>query len=173
MTMSSNRPAIFAFSFVCAAAAWAAAQSPILTEPRKPFVFKPGGVPAPEDKVWSAVVLASNVKSHERAAALPAELAPFSSQLAKCFGYDQYKILGSATKVMDDQTERWLVPTQNFWVGAQSTREHGGYRVNMEFFHDKRSLLKAEAMLSPGSPVFIRGPVHVRGQIIVVFEVKR
>ena len=171
--MSWNRPGVFALTFACATVAWAAAQPPILTEPRKPFAFKPGGASSAEDKVWSAVVLASNVKNGERPAAMPSELAPFASQLAKCFGYDQYKILGSATKAMDGETERWLVPTQNFWIGAQSTREHGGYRVKMEFFHDKRSILKADAMLGPGSPVFIRGPMHVRGQIIMVFEVKR
>lgn len=171
--MFSNRPAILVLALGCAAAAWVEAQPPILTEPRRPFDFKPGAKPAAEDKVWSAVVLASNVTKGEKATSLPAELAPFSSTLNKCFGYDQYRILGSATKAMDGEVERWLVPTQNFWVSAQSTRERGGYRVNMEFFHDKRSLLKAEVMLSPSSPVFVRGPMHVRGQIIMVFEVKR
>ncbi len=169
MIMCSNKPAIAALAVAFAAVAWAGAQPPILTEPRRPFAFKPGA----EDKVWSAVVLASNVQKGEKAAALPAELAPFSAQLSKCFGYDQYRILGSATKVMDGEVERWLVPTQNFWLGAKATRSPGGYLVNIQFFHDKRSILSTEAKLGHGSPIFILGPMHVRGQIIMVFEVKR
>ncbi len=171
--MSWNKPAILAVALGCAAVAWVEAQSPILTEPKRPFDFRPGAKPSTDDKVWSAVILGSNVKDGEKPAALPAELAKFGPQLSKCFGYDQYRILGSATKAMDGMVERWLVPTQNFWVSATASREQGGYLVNMEFFHDKRSLVAAKAMLSPGSPIFVRGPVHVRGQIIMVFEVKR
>ena len=87
--------------------------------------------------------------------------------------YGQYEMLGSATKAMDGATKRLLVPMNNFEVNALATREGSGYRVNMEFFHDKRSLVKTEAKLAPGSPVFVRGPMHVRGQIIIVFGVKR
>jgi len=147
----------------------AVAQPPVHTEMMKPFAFTPG---PPADKVWSAVVLASNTKKGEKPAPVPPELAPFAAKLSKFFGYEQFEILGSATKAMDGQIERWLVPTQNFWVGARATREHGAYRLNMEFYHDKRRLLETEAMLGPRSPLFIRGPMHVRGQIIVVFEVK-
>ena len=164
--MCSNRPAIFAFAIASAMRAAAVAQPP---EPMKPFPFLQA---AAEDKVWSAVVLASNARKGQPPAAVPAELAPFAAKLSKFFGCDQFEILGSATKAMDGQTERWLVPTQNFWVGARATREHGGYRLNMEFFHDKRRLLEAEAKLGPKSPIFIRGPMHARGQLIVVFEVK-
>lgn len=170
--MCSNRPFIFALTFALAAVAWAAAESPILTEPRRPFLSKAGGRAAVEYKVWSAVVLASNAKKGERPAAIPAELVPFAAKLSEFFSCNQFEILGSATKAMDGQTERWLVPTQNFWVGARATREQGGYRLNMEFFHDKRRLLETEAMLGPKSPLFIRGPMHARGQIIVVFEVR-
>lgn len=159
-----------AFGIMSAVAA--VADPTIHMEPRKPFAFTPGAALRADDRVWSAVVLASNAKQGERPASPPAELAPFASRLSKFFGYDQFELLGSATKTMDGQVEKWLVPTQNFWVGAKATREGGGYRLNMEFFHDKRCILQTEAMLGPKSPIFIRGPMHKRGQIIVVFEVK-
>lgn len=101
----------------------------------------------------------------------PTELAPFAPRLAKIFGYEQFEILGSATKVMDGQTERWLVPTQNFWVGAKASRQAGGYLLDLEFFHDKRRILETRAKLGPKSPLFVRGPMHARGQLIVVFEI--
>lgn len=123
-------------------------------------------------KVWSAVVLASKAKKGERPAPLPSELAPFAKQLTDFLGYDQFKILGAKTEVMDKANEHWIVPTKNFWLGTQATRVAAGYRVTIEFFQDRRPLLKTVAILGPGSPLFIRGPEHVSGQIIMVFEVK-
>jgi hypothetical protein len=126
---------------------------------------------AADDKVWSAVLLASNPAKGTPAAAPSAEIAPFVPRLSKFFGYEQFEILGAATKVMDGQCERWLVPTQNFWVGAKATRKADGYLLDLEFFHDKRRILETRARLGPKSPLFIRGPMHARGQLIVVFEI--
>ena len=126
-----------------------------------------------DDKVWSAVVLASNPDKGKAAKQPPAEIAPFAAKLTKVFGYSQFEILGSATKSMDAQNERWLVPSQNFWVGATARNEGGSYHLNLEFFHDKRRIVETEAKLGLGSPLFIRGPMHQRGQLIVVFEVRR
>ena len=65
-----------------------------------------------EDKVWSAVVLASNAKKGEQPKVPPTEIGPYVPKLGKFFGYNQFEILGSATKVMDGQVERWLSLTQ-------------------------------------------------------------
>ena len=70
--------------------------------------------------------------------------------------------------MIDEQPERWLVPTQNFWLSARATRERGSFRLKLEFFHDARRILETEAMLGPKSPLFIRGPVHARGQLLLV-----
>ncbi len=126
-----------------------------------------------DDKVWSAVVLASNPEKGVQAKQPPPELAAFAEKLTKVFGYGQFEILGSATKLMDDQNERWLVPSQNFWVGATARKEGAGYHLNLEFYHDKRRLVETEANLGINSPLFVRGPMHKRGQLIVVFEVRR
>jgi hypothetical protein len=125
-----------------------------------------------DDKVWCSVVLASSPKKGEAAKDPPPELAPYAKSLAKAFQYTQFEILGSATKAMDNQNERWLVPTQNFWVGAHATRQPDGYQLRLEFYHDKRRLVETEAKLGVGSPLFVRGPVHERGQIILVFEIR-
>ena len=170
--MCSNSPVIFTLILAFTAISGTVAEPTAVTKARNPFAFSPGSQPAAEEKVWSAVVLASNAKKGAKPAPAPPEIAPFAAKLSKCFGYDQFEIIGSATKVMDGKTERWLVPTQNFWVGAVATREHGSYRLNLEFFHDKRRILETVAKLGPESPLFIRGPMCSRGQLIVVFEVK-
>lgn len=131
-----------------------------------------GAAASADDRVWSAVVLASKAKKGEAPKPPPSDLAPFAARLAKFFGYDQFEILGSATKTMDDQTERWLVPTQNFWLSANATRGDGGYRMHLEFFHDKRRLVETDAVLGPKSPLFVRGPMCSRGQLLLVFEVR-
>jgi hypothetical protein len=125
-----------------------------------------------DDKVWCGVVLASSPAKGQAAKAPPPELAPYVKKLAKVFNYDQFEIIGSATKAMDNQNERWLVPTQNFWVGAHAKRLSDGYNLRLEFYHDKRRLVETEAKLGVGSPLFVRGPMHQRGQIILVFEVR-
>ena len=126
-----------------------------------------------EDKVWSAVVLASNPARGVERKEPPAELAPYAAKLTKVFGYEEFQILGSATKVMDARNERWLVPSQNFWVGAVAKKDGPSYLLNLEFFHDKRRIVTTEAKLGIDSPLFIRGPMHPRGQLIVVFEIRK
>jgi hypothetical protein len=126
-----------------------------------------------EEKVWSAVILASDPPRGEKPKAPPADIAPYAAKLTKVFGYEQFEIIGSATKAMDNQTERWLVPSQNFWVGAFAKRAADGYLLKLEFFHDKRKIVETQAKLGSGTPLFIRGPVHARGQLIVVFEVRQ
>ena len=170
--MCSSKAAFFATALGLFAFGKTAAEPPILTAPRKPFAFSGGVAAGPDDKVWSAVVLASKSKKGEHPVASAPELAPFVAKLTKRLGYDQFEVLGSATKTMDEESERWLVPTQNFWVCARANHEGGGYRLNIQLFHDKRRLLNVETMLCPKSPGFFCGPMHARGQIIVVFEVK-
>ncbi len=170
--MCCSKAPFIALAGTFMAAAGAVAQPPAHMEAKKPLGFTwPGGAEVRE-KVWSAVVLASNVSKGGRPAEVAPELAPYVAKLSKFFGYDQFEVLGSATRNMDGQTERWLVPTRNFWVCAKTTREGEKYRLKMEFFHDNRRILQTEAMLGPKSPLFIRGPMHARGQLIVVFEVK-
>jgi len=125
-----------------------------------------------EDRVWSAVVLATKKKKTEKTTEVPAELAPYVSKLVKVFGYDRFEILGSATKSMDDQSERWLVPSQNFWLGVHAKKEDDAYNLSIEFFHDKRRLVEATAKLGLNTPLVLRGPMHARGQLLVIFEIK-
>ncbi len=170
--MCWSKASIPTLAFAMVMASQALAQPPPNMAPRKPFAFSPGGAPELGEKVWIAVVLASNPEKGARAADVPQELAPFAGKLSKFLGYQQFEVLGSATKVFDGQNERWLVPTQNFWVRVLAKREAAGYNLKMELFHDKRRLLETEARLGPRSPLIIRGPVHPRGQILIVSEVK-
>ncbi len=137
-------------------------------------------VPAPKavaavDKIWSAVVLATNPTAPKEA---PAELREFSARLKRVFGYSQFELIGAASEKIDEQNESWLVPSQSFWLSVKARRAvskeaRGGYLLNLQLFHDKRPLLETEAKLAPGSPLFIRGPEYGHGQLIIALQVQR
>jgi hypothetical protein len=133
-----------------------------------------GGMSAQADqKIWSALVLASNPEAGTKAAEPPADLAPYAKRLSKVFKYQQFEILGSATKEMGmTQQERWLVPSPTFMVGVQAKPDGEEYRIQLELFQEKRRLIQTEAKLRMQSPLFICGPKHSRGQLIVVFEIR-
>src|SRR5688572_28218027 len=126
-----------------------------------------------EEKIWSALVLASDPEPGKKAKEAPAELAPYARKLTKVFNYTQFEILGSATKAIGGGgQERWLVPSPTFMVGVEAAKEGGGYKINLGLFHERRRLVRTQAMLGMQSPLFISGPKHERGQLIVVFEIR-
>ena len=135
-----------------------------------------GGMSAQADqKIWSALVLASNPEAGAKPTAAPADLAPYAPRLSRAFKdkYQQFEILGSATKEMGgNQQERWLVPSPTFMVGVQAKPDGEEYRIQLELFQEKRRLIQADAKLKMQSPLFICGPKHARGQLIVVFEIR-
>jgi hypothetical protein len=128
-----------------------------------------------EDKIWTGVVIATNSSSPKEP---PPELREFSPRLKRVFGYNQFELFGSASNPIGDQAEKWLVPSQNFWLGVKARRAtskeaRGGYLLNLQLFQNKRPLVDTEAKLAPGSPLFIRGPAYGKGHVIIVLQVER
>lgn len=119
------------------------------------------------------MVLASNPAPGSEPTPPPAELAAYAKRLTKIVGFQQFEILGSASKAIGrSEQERWLVPSPTFLLGAQARQEGTGYRISLELYQEKRRLLQTEARLNIQSPLFISGPKHARGQLIVVFEIR-
>ena len=134
-----------------------------------------GGASASADhRIWSAVLIASNSDKPTEA---PPQLRDVGDRIKRVFGYNQFAILGSTTTELDDRVERWLVPSPHFWVNVKARRANskearGGYLLNLQLFHDRRPLVETEAKLAPDSPLFIRGPLHARGQLLIVLQVQ-
>ncbi len=146
-------------------------------EPQAIKTSATGPTPAPAsnpDKIWSALVVATNADSPKDA---PHELREFAPRLKRIFGYNQFELAGSATEIIDEKTENWLVPSQIFFFEVKARRAaskeaRGGYLLNLQLFQDKRPLVNTEAKLAPGSPLFIRGPQYGKGQLIIVLQVQ-
>jgi hypothetical protein len=45
------------------------------------------------------------------------------------------------------------------------------YLLKIALYHDKRCLVTARLKLVPDSPLIIRGPLHARGQLLIVLQV--
>ena len=127
-----------------------------------------------EDKMWTAVVLATNSASPKEA---PAELRASLPKLKRVFGYNQFEIIGSATEKIADGSELKLTPTKSFWIQAKARRAtskeaRGGYLLSLQLFHEQRQLVDTETRLAPGSPLFIRGPEYGKGQIVFALMIE-
>lgn len=127
------------------------------------------------DKIWSAVLVASNAAKPKPA---PAELKAVAARLERIFGYNQFEIVGRATAEIDDDTKLTLAPTKTFWLKlnarrASSPDAKGGYLLNLLLYQDQRALVDTVTLVAPGSPLFFRGPMCSRGQVIVVLQVQR
>ncbi len=160
----------------CASFVWAAdTPTALTTSTTSPVPVLRAASALPVDKIWSAVVFATNPAAPKDA---PEELREFAPRLKRVFGYSQFQLIGAASEKIDDQTVTWLVPSQSFWLGVKARRAvskeaRGGYLLNLQLFQDKRPLLETEAKLAPGSPLFIRGPQYGQGQLIIVLQVQR
>ncbi len=152
--------------FVAGALAWAVAE----TVPVKATAPLPAA-----NKIWSGLVVATNVATPK---APPAELREFAPRMKRVFGYNQFEIAGSAEQEIGERSESWLVPSKAFKVGIKARRAlskeaQGGYLLNIQLFQEDRPLVDTEAKLAPGSPLFIRGPQYGKGHLIIVLQVQR
>ena len=126
-----------------------------------------------DDKVWSAVLFATNVATPKDA---PNELKPIAARLKRVFGYNQFEIVGTDQVEVNDGVECQLKPSKAFWLNIKARQAsikeaRGGYLLNMQLYQDKRALVDTVALIAPDSPLFFRGPLHGRGQVLVVLQI--
>jgi hypothetical protein len=123
-----------------------------------------------DEHIWSALVLASKV---DKPKPIPVELGKVGPKIEQIFGCNQVELIGSATKNIDEDLEHWLVPTQNFWLCVKSKRKADtAYLLDLCIYQDKRCIVQTQAKLGPNSPLLIRGPMHARGQLVIVLQVQ-
>ena len=141
------------------------ALSPEKTAPSKSGRDKQGA-----DYVFSALVLATNSEIPSQPAP---ELAPLVPKLKSIFGYNHFELVGSHTELMDDPNEHWLVPSKMFSLSIKSKREKKpSYLLNLQLFQGSKMLAGFDAKLGAECPIFVRGPLYGKGQLVIVVSVK-
>lgn len=133
-----------------------------------------GGAVRGSDTIWAAVLVANNVAKPNPP---PPELQSVAGRLERALGYNQFQIVGKTVADVDDNAKLTLKPTKTFWMKLQTRRAsikeaRGGYLVNLELYKDEKALVDTVALIAPASPLFFRGPMCTRGQVVVVLQVQ-
>lgn len=144
---------------------------PILLSVIVAALFLHGGPAAAQApvRIWSAVVLATN---EENPAGAPDQLATIEGKLKSVFGYNQFELVGQHIELMDQPSERWLIPSKVFCLRVNS--KHGGsnYQLKLQLFQRTKMLTEFDAKVSLQSPLVIRGPLCGKGQLLFVLMVQ-
>ncbi len=133
------------------------------------------GVPgafAESEAIWSALVYATNEREPQKP---PSELAPYAQKLSTVFGYNQLQILSEHRTPIGKGGERWLLPGKPFCLRVENTgkpRPGGDYQLALQLYQDKRLLVQTEAQLGRKCPLFVRGPLYRKGQLVILLVVE-
>ena len=126
-----------------------------------------------EEAIWSALVYATNEKNP---APVPEKLVPYARQLETVFGYNQLRLLNEHRVVVKDGVERWLIPGKPFCLRVENKAGKplvaGDYRLALQLYQDKRLLVQTEAQLGHKCPLFVRGPLYKKGQLVILLVVE-
>jgi hypothetical protein len=129
-------------------------------------VLTPTRSPAPT--IWSGVVLATN-ETHPAPA--PAQLDAYSDKIKNIFGYNQLALIGENSQRMEASYEHWLIPSKDFYLSVRSHTKPGeAYPLKIALFQNRHRIADFDARLGADSPLFIRGPMYARGQLIIVLR---
>jgi hypothetical protein len=130
----------------------------------------PGEKSTLNTKFWGALVHASNSTPKKP---VQKELA---LRLGKAFKqYKTFELLGQHTqdKVFRDYVN-WIVPSDelNLEFESKGPAKGGGMKVLLKLWQKKKVLVKSDAVIKPGKPLFIAGPLWREGRLIFVLELR-
>lgn len=129
------------------------------------------GLAGDSGQLWGALVYAAD--EGLMPGGMPPELRRHSRALARVFGYRQYEIVGQQVSSVVAADESWLLPGGDFSVAVRRLDGAGSrWRGELQLYQGRRLLVRTEVELASGAPIFVRGPLYRRGQLILVFELR-
>ena len=163
----------FILIFLTAALGCLKAQQPVVPVTGSLSPLKP----ATDGKVWGALVYATNdIKGLTGSTeVVPADFADIPSRLGKVFPYQRFEILGQHLQDVFREYESWVVPTKDLLlkVDSKGPADGGGMNLHLQFWRDQQVLVKTDAVLKEGSPLFIGGPKWREGQLLFVLVLQK
>ncbi len=131
--------------------------------------------PATEGKVWGALIHALPSAPVGAAAAESPHLPNLSARLAAAFPESgHFEVLGEHLQDVFRAYESWVVPSKDLFlkVDSKGPAPGGGVNLHLQFWRDQQVLVKTDAVLRPGSPLFIGGPRWREGRLIFVLALQ-
>lgn len=137
----------------------------------------PVAKPATDGKVWGALVYATTsadklTGSNEE---LPATQKDLSARLAKVFPFTHFEVIGQHLQDVFREYESWVVPSKDLFlkIDSKGPAEGGGMNLHVQVWRQQQVLVKTDAVLRPGSPLFIGGPKWRDGRLLFVIDLER
>jgi hypothetical protein len=160
-------------SIVCLLLVCAGVSAQENSAPKPPTAVKP----ATEGKVWGALIFATDnaaqlSNSQEKP---PASLPKLNERLAKVFSFQHFEILGQHQQDIFREYESWVVPSRDLFlkIDSKGPAENGGVNLHLQVWREQQVLVKSDAVLRYGSPLFIGGPKWKGGRLIFVLSLER
>jgi len=127
--------------------------------------------PGPDARLWCALLVGTRERNPPSP---PAAIASYLPVLRRTFGYDRFDLIAERLAVPGPDDDRWLVPSTELYLQVRSRPVAGEGRsfYQLRMFQRERALFASEIGLSPGSPLYIRGPLWGQGQLILILELR-
>lgn len=137
----------------------------------------PAVKPATEGTVWGALIFATNNAAQlSGSTEKPARSIPrLDERLAKVFSFKHFEILGQHQQDIFREYESWVVPSRDLFlkIDSKGPAEKGGVNLHLQVWSQQQVLVKSDAVIRPGSPLFIGGPKWKDGRLIFVLSLER
>ncbi len=126
----------------------------------------PAGRPGKEPRIWAGLVYGSKSKPESPQ---PAVLRDLAGRMEAAFGFPHFELLGQHTQIVYRQYDAWVVPSHELFlkIDSKGPAKGGGHNLSIQLWQQKKVLVKGDAVLKPGSPLFIGGPNWRNGRLIL------
>lgn len=133
--------------------------------------------PATDGKVWGALVYATTdaAKLTGSTEKLPSGQKDLFERLGKVFPFTHFEIIGQHMQDVFREYESWVVPSRDLFlkIDSKGPAEVGGMNLHLQVWREQQVLVKTDAVLHPGSPLFISGPKWRDGQLLFVLDMQK
>lgn len=122
--------------------------------------------------VWGALVRGTSEQLPEGQLEVQPELA---ERLKKAFGYSNFQLKGEHTQLVFREYDSWVVPSIELYLRVDSKGkldDDSGMSLHLQLWRDTDVLVKTDAVLKYGSPLFIAGPKWGGDQLFFVLELR-
>ena len=173
MRALTHRITLICLGLLCSVAMWwSSAQTPAEADAGKKSVANDI---EGSKKLWGALVYAVKDAASKRDGYedADAEMAKSLQQVFK--DYKHFQVLGTRAEALFKTTHSWVAPSKQLCVKFDFvglTEDGIGVKLNLQLWNQGKAIVKTDAILKPGSPVFMEGPEWGNGRLLYVLRLQ-
>ena len=126
-------------------------------------------------KLWGALVYAVKDADAKREGYKDAD-PEMQTALEKVFkDYKHFQVLGSRAEALFKSTHSWVAPSKQLCVKFDFnglTEDGEGVKLDLQLWNQGKAIVKTDAILKPGSPVYMVGPEWGAGRLLYVLKLQ-